>query len=371
MASNNWARYVAGALILLVLGYMVYRFSTIVSYILAAWVLSLIGQPIAFALRRVKVGRYSIGPSTAAVLTLLSFFAIAIAFLLLFIPAIITQANNLAHADYRAIAATLEGPYGNLIQWLNEYGLNLDEGSLEDRVQQALRGWIEPSRISSILTQTVMAIGNTLIHIFSTIFITFFFLQQRNLFTNALLALVPPGYETAAREAIKDSVLLLSRYFRGVFLQVSILTVYISLFLTILGIKNALLIGFFAALMNLVPYLGPFLGGTLGLFITLSSNLELDFYTQMLPLLAKVLAVFVTVQWLDNYFLTPTIFSKSVLAHPLEIFIVILMGANIGGVTGMILAIPAYTIIRVVARQFFQQFKIVRKITESLDESGI
>lgn len=371
MASSNWARYAVGIFIILILGYITYRFSTIVGYILAAWVFSLIGQPLTIALRRIKVGRFRMGPSTAAVLTIIAFFLVAISFLLLFIPAIITQANNLAHADYRAIAATLETPYSNLIAWLNSYGLNLDEGSLEETVQKALQGWVEPNRISALLTQTVMAVGNTLIHIFSTIFIAFFFLQQRNLFTNGLLAFVPPGYETAARNAIQDTVFLLSRYFRGIFIQIAILTVYISLFLTILGIKNALLIGFFAALMNMVPYLGPFLGGTLGLFITLSSNLELDFYTQMLPLLAKVLAVFVTVQWLDNYFLTPTIFSKSVLAHPLEIFIIILMGANLGGITGMVLAIPVYTIIRVVARQFFQQFKIVKKMTERMEESGL
>ncbi|MFM8448601.1 MAG: AI-2E family transporter [Haliscomenobacter sp.] len=371
MPSNNILRYLIGGIFFLVASYFVYRFSTIVAYILAAWVISLIGQPLTDVLQRLHIGRFRMGPSTAAVLTILAFFLVGIIFLLLFIPAIITQGNNLAHADYRAIAATLEKPYSNFIHWLNHYGLNVAQGSLEDTVQKALKAWIEPNRISAIITQTVMAIGNTLIHIFSTAFIAFFFLQQKNLFTNGLLAMVPPHYEAAAREAVKDTVYLLSRYFRGIFIQVSILTVYISLFLTILGIKNALLIGFFAALMNLVPYLGPFLGGTLGMFITLSSNLGLDFYSQLIPLLAKVLAVFITVQWLDNYFLTPTIFSKSVLAHPLEIFIVILMGATIAGVSGMVLAIPAYTIIRVIARQFFFQFKFVQKMTERMGESGL
>jgi predicted PurR-regulated permease PerM len=131
------------------------------------------------------------------------------------------------------------------------------------------------------------------------------------------------------------------------------------------------LIGFFAALMNVIPYLGPLFGGALGIFLTFSSNLELDFYTEMLPLLLKVLGVFITSQWLDNYFLSPTIFSKSVLAHPLEIFLIVLMGANVAGLTGMILAIPVYTIFRIFAKEFLNQFKLVQKLTERMKESGL
>ena len=64
--------------------------------------------------------------------------------------------------------------------------------------------------------------------------------------------------------------------------------------------------------------------------------------------------------------LQPNIFSKSVKAHPLEIFIVVLMGAKIGGVTGMILAIPGYTVIRVLAKVFLSEFKVVQRITKGL-----
>jgi predicted PurR-regulated permease PerM len=64
----------------------------------------------------------------------------------------------------------------------------------------------------------------------------------------------------------------------------------------------------------------------------------------------------------------PLIFSNRVLAHPLEIFLVTLIGAKLGGITGMVLAIPAYTVLRVIARAFFNQFRFVQKMTDSLEE---
>jgi len=371
MASKMWTRYALWALVLALLVLFVHFFSNIVAYILTAWVLSLIGRPLMDVFQKIRIGKLRVGPSAAAVMTILSFVLVFVMFILLFVPMIITQASNLAHVDYAAIAKALEEPFSRLSHFLKENKILLQTDSLEHTVQKALEGWIEPSRIGYFLTQAVMTIGNTLIHIFSTIFITFFFLQENRLFSNVILIMTPDAYQVQARETIDDSKLMLSRYFRGILLQITIITVYVSICLSLLGIKNAVLIGFFAALMNVIPYLGPLFGGALGIFLTFSSNLELDFYTEMLPLLLKVLGVFITSQWLDNYFLSPTIFSKSVLAHPLEIFLIVLMGANVAGLTGMILAIPVYTIFRIFAKEFLNQFKIVQKLTERMKESGL
>ncbi len=371
MPIKMWNRYALWALILAIMVLFVYYFSNIVAYVLTAWVLSLIGRPLMDVFQKIRIGRLRVGPSAAAVMTILSFILVFVMFILLFVPMIITQASNLAHVDYAAIAKALEEPFSRLSYFLKENKILLPGDSMELTLQKALEGWIEPSRIGYILTQAVMTIGNTLIHIFSTIFITFFFLQENRLFSNVILILTPDAYQVQARETIDDSKLMLSRYFRGILLQITIITVYVSICLSLLGIKNAVLIGFFAALMNVIPYLGPLFGGALGIFLTFSSNLELDFYTEMLPLLLKVLGVFITSQWLDNYFLSPTIFSKSVLAHPLEIFLIVLMGANVAGLTGMILAIPVYTIFRIFAKEFLNQFKIVQKLTERMKESGL
>ena len=200
----------------------------------------------------------------------------------------------------------------------------------------------------------------------SILFIAFFFLKEQGLFNNMITSILPNKYEGQTFTAINQSSKLLIRYFVGVVVQIMIITIFVSLALSILGVKNALLIGFFAALMNIIPYIGPILGASFAVLITLSSNLALPFYDEMLPLLFKVMGVFMVMQLLDNFILQPNIFSKSVKAHPLEIFIVVLMGAKIGGIIGMVVAIPIYTALRVLAKVFLSEFKVVQSITKGI-----
>jgi predicted PurR-regulated permease PerM len=94
--------------------------------------------------------------------------------------------------------------------------------------------------------------------------------------------------------------------------------------------------------------------------------LQLDFATGMLPLMGYMLVVFIIVQLIDNFVFQPLIFSNSVNAHPLEIFIVLLIAGSLGGILGMLLAIPGYTVLRVFAKEFFNKFRLVQKLTEKI-----
>ena len=87
----------------------------------------------------------------------------------------------------------------------------------------------------------------------------------------------------------------------------------------------------------------------------------------LVPVLAKLLGVILTAHFIDNNLLVPLIYSKSVKAHPLEIFFVIIMGGSLAGLIGMLLAIPVYTVLRVIAKEFFQQFRVVQKLTAKID----
>jgi predicted PurR-regulated permease PerM len=142
----------------------------------------------------------------------------------------------------------------------------------------------------------------------------------------------------------------------------------IALALWIFGIKNALLIGFFAGLMNIIPYIGPLIGGIIGLVLGTISTLALGSYNELLPVTLKLLGTFVVVNFIDNNILVPVIYSKSVKSHPLEIFLVIIIGGGIAGLVGMLFAVPVYTLLRVIAKEFFNQFRVVKKLTEAIDE---
>lgn len=366
---NTISRYITIGLSVLAAVFLIYTFSDIVMFVIISWVLSMLGQPLMRVFRTyLRIGRFRAGKSVSAVLVLLCFIIVLLSVLLLFVPLVIQEADALANLDYNAIGKSLEAPLQQFNNWLVQYGIVTENRPPEQIIKDALMAVLNSSSISSFFGSSLSVVSNLLIGFFSIVFITFFFLKEPALFFNFMVALVPAKYEQQMRDVLNDISTMLTRYFGGVALQIFLIAVYVSIFLSILGVKNAILIGFFAALMNLIPYLGPALGGGIGILIAVSANLDADFTTVILPMTIKVLVVFWTVQMLDNYFLTPYIFSNTVLAHPLEIFIIILVGAKIGGVLGMVLAIPAYTVLRVVAREFLSRFKIVKRITGRLDE---
>ncbi len=388
--SNRSIAFIVGFILLAVI---VFFFSNIVGYVLVAWVLSMIGQPLMrFFQKHIKFWKFQAGPNLAAILTLLTYFVVMISLVMLFVPLIVKQANNLAEVDYKKIGEALENPVNQFQGKLIDYGLIQPDSvvitppdstllaidsnavlkpdtsyvinpiSVENQLKENFFKWFEPRKIGDFFSGIISAAGNIFFAIFTIVFITFFFLKEQGLFVNFLVAIFPNKHEEQIRHAIEEISRMLTRYFGGILFQVTIITLFVSLGLSLLGIQNALLIGFFAALINVIPYLGPLIGAMFGIIITISSNLYLPF-GDILPLLSKVVLVFALMQMLDNFLLQPWIFSNSVLAHPLEIFIVILMGAQINGIIGMVLAIPVYTVLRVIARAFLSEFKIVQKIT--------
>lgn len=349
---------------------IVYFFFDIVSWLIIAWILSLIGQPMMRLLKRVKIGRFSLGINVRAVLTLLSFFVIILAFIALFAPPILQQARNLASVDYGAIVHSLDKPIADFTERMANLGLiEHTDDSPSDFIRDNIIMKLSPAKITNIFGTVIGTTGNLLVSIFSIIFITFFFLKDNGLFMKGLLTIVPTKYESETKNIIASSIRMLTRYFGGILIQVTIVSIYLAVLLGILGIPSALLIAFFAALINVIPYVGPMIGGAFGIFIAISSNLDADFYTVMVPMILKVVAVFVSMQMFDNFLIQPYVYSNSVMAHPLEIFIIVLVGAKVGGIPGMVLAIPMYTICRVIASVFLSEFRIVQSLTEGLNDS--
>ena len=349
---------------------VVFYFSDIVAYILIAWVLSMLGRPlVVFYRKRLMIGKFRMGQTTAAILTIFTFYAAIIGILLLFIPTLIAQGRQLSEVDYQALGDKLRPMFYHLDVKMHQVGILSASESLATKAQEVLSLWFKPTLLGDIIGQFLGVAGNVLVAFASVTFILFFFLQDNHLFTDIIHAVVPDEQEEKVQRAVQESSEVLTRYFQGLLIQVLAFALLATLLLWILGVDNALLIGAFGGTFNVIPYVGPILGMVFGGFITLSSSLSTDI-TLILPMLAKVALVFMIVQAIDNNFVGPLIMSKSVQAHPLEIFIVTLAAAKIGGVVGMVIGIPVYTVLRVVARNFFSHFKIVQRLTEHLDESA-
>jgi predicted PurR-regulated permease PerM len=220
--------------------------------------------------------------------------------------------------------------------------------------------------VKSIFGNVVGFAGSMFIGIFSVIFMCFFFLRDDHLFYNGIMLFVPTKFEEKAASIMSDTRRLLSRYFVGLSIELLFMMTLITLGLMFFGVESALLIGFIGGLLNVVPYLGPIIGATLGVLIGATSNISLGNYADIMPITLIILGTFAIANLIDNMILQPLIYSTSVKAHPIEIFLVILMAGSLAGIPGMILAIPGYTVLRIIAKQFFNQSKLVQKITANI-----
>ena len=359
---------------ILIFGVVAYYFSNLLMYLIIGWLLAMIGQPLMrFFQKYIKIGKkWKAGTNVAAVMTLFTYFIILGIIIILFVPLVVDQAQNLTEVKKDDITQALNVPLSQANDWLKDNGLVSDSLSNQDLMNKLSDFEIMSSEeagqnIFGAFTSIISLAGNLLISIFSIVFITFFFLRDNDILTNFVVLILPNKYEARIREAVEDITEMLSRYFTGILIQISIITIFVTIGLSILGVKNALLIAIFAALINVIPYLGPIIGAAFGVLITISSNLDISFYGEMLPLIGKVVFVFGCMQMLDNFILQPFIFSNSVKAHPLEIFLIILVGAQLAGIPGMILAIPTYTVFRVIAKIFLSKYRLVKKLTENMD----
>jgi predicted PurR-regulated permease PerM len=285
-----------------------------------------------------------------------------------FVPLILNQAETISRIDVGKLAQNLQGP----LQWLDGklHGLAVipDGQTIQDFLVDKAKSLVNLGKVSSMIGNFISVAGNIFIGLFSILFIAFFFLKDENMFEDGLLLLIPEKHHSATRKVVAESKNLLVRYYIGVLLELLGVMSLIALGLWIFGVKNALLIGFFGGIMNIIPYIGPIIGSIIGIVLGVTSTLAEGSYNELLPAILKLAGVFLAVNFIDNNILVPIIYSKSVKSHPLEIFLVIIIGGGIAGLVGMLLAVPVYTLLRVIAKEFFQQFRVVKKLTETIDK---
>jgi predicted PurR-regulated permease PerM len=366
---NKLARYIIIGMGLSIVLFLLWYFSHIVAYILVAAVLSLVGKPIVDLVCKISIRGWSPPKMAGAAVALVSLWLLFILFFRVMIPLVISQVNELSTVNVPGMVASFSQPISDFDAFIKEYlPVSARNFSTQDLIVDKVTGMFHVGIVSQLFSSTATLLGNLVIAAFSITFITFFFLKDEGLFFEGLVVLFPEKFETNIKHAIISINRLLRRYFIGIVIQSIAIMLLNTLGLTIVGIgfQTALVIGLFTGILNVIPYVGPLAGILLGTLIGLATNLQLDFTTGMLPLMGYMLIVFTIVQLIDNFVFQPLIFSNSVNAHPLEIFIVLLIAGSLGGILGMLLAIPGYTVLRVFAKEFFNKFRLVQKLTEKI-----
>jgi len=365
---SKTARYIFTAIGLVLLGFILWYFKNIVIYVLVSLVLALLGRPIFDLLGKFRIRKFKLPAALRSVITLLILIFFIIIFFGIFIPLIVNKANELSKLDIQSIVASLQEPLWRLEKLLNRFKI-LPEGgfSIQDIVAK-ITAKININSVADFFSSVAGTVGNVAVAIFSIIFITFFFLKDESLFAKGLLSIVPDHLTDEVTRFMASTKRLLIRYFGGLVLEVSgvILLSFIGFLIVGISFSDSLLMGFLAGIFNIIPYIGPIIGSALALMIGFVTHMHLSFPSEMLPFLIWVLVVCIIVQWIDNWIFQPLIYSSSVSAHPLEIFIVFLMAGSLGGILGMIAAVPAYIVIRVFAKEFFNNFKFVRSLTKNI-----
>ena len=349
-------------------------FRSIVVYILVSGVLSIMGRPLVDLICRLRIRKWYFPRALSALITLLVIWGVIILFFYTFIPLVTTQLNYFSTIDPEKIVRLVESPVAKIEQLFRALNKDIsNQISIQDYIAEKVAGVLNINLIQNFLSSLFGVMGNLLVAIFSISFITFFFLKDQRLFFESILMWVPDKYTENVTRALFSIQKLLTRYFIGIIIQSTCILILITLGMTIVGIdfRQAVVMGVILGILNVIPYVGPWIGLFIAIIMGVASHINMDFDTVVIPLVMYMIFVVAIAQLIDNVVFQPAIFSSSVKAHPLEIFIVVLASGFAAGIPGMILGIPTYTVMRVFAREFFYNFKAVQKITSGLSPENI
>jgi predicted PurR-regulated permease PerM len=356
--ANGILRALGIILSIALLLFFLYKIQSVIVYIAVAAVTSLIGRPIVLFLRR----KLKFNNIFAVIITMVFLIGLMVGLVGLFIPLVVEQGQNLSLLNIEQLQGNVENLYDEIVTYFEFNNIDVEQSIKESNLLSKLDFALIPEFLNSV----VSGFGSFSIGLFSVLFISFFFLKDSKLFEDGIMTFVPNGNEMQSKTSFNKIKDLLSRYFVGLIFQILILFVIYTIVLLVFGIKNAIVIAFLCALLNLVPYVGPLVSAFLMLTLSMSSNLGQNFSDVILPKTTYVMIGFVIAQLVDNFFSQPYIFSKSVKSHPLEIFLVIIIAGILFGIMGMIVAIPTYTALKVILKEFLSEYKVVKKLTKGL-----
>ena len=368
-AVDRLSRYVIWIGILLIVGLFCWYFRSVLVYVVLAFVVSLISHPLVRLLSKIKIKGKTMPDWLLAIVSIFIVIGGLVFIVTQVIPVItgiIRQASLFSNIRMPEIS--------QFNGWVKEKipGIPQDYDAL-GLVMGYLKGLTGSLSVTSIVGSVASVVASIAVGLFSVAFISFFFVKDENLFGNIIAAVTPDRYEAEVQDAIGDINHLLSRYFVGLILETLCVAFvdFVGLWaIARVGFIYSLGIGFIAGLLNVIPYIGPLIGEILGVVLCVvlkyGTGVGLDVNIWAFALI--VLAIMFAAQLIDNFVLQPLIYSTSIQSTPLEIFIVILIAGHMGGAMGMLAAIPAYTVIRVIAGRFFYDKKVVKRLMPNLEQ---
>lgn len=344
--------------LLFIAAFLLYKIRSVFVYLLLALILTLIGNPIVDFLK----SRCKLSKNLSVSLTIIVFLLLFLGFFAMFYPLFSTQLEHLSKGGFAHFENNFEQLAKDIQSTVSSFGLTIDITT-----SNPMSRFIYEDSLTKLVNTFFTLIGELSVGLGATLFITFFFLKDKAVFQYQFKKhILPDEHTDRIIETLNKIEFLLSRYFIGLSIQLLIFGAICYILLLFVGVKTAIIIALISALLNIVPYIGPLIANVLASLFTLLTFIGDDFSNIALPKAITVCIGYIVIQFLDNNFLQPYIFSNSVKSHPLEIFLVILISGLLGGIFGMIIAVPVYTSLKVILKEFMPENKIVNLFTKDI-----
>ena len=327
--SNIWGLFIGFSLL-----FLFWKLSILFAYLFISIILAIVLNPLNKKLQFHKLNR-----------VFSSLICILIIFLVIFIlgfvgsPIILDEIETISKIDYNNFQNYLNNWISDINNFFKKYNINSNIKSDE------IFSLLNFTSFTSLFAKTFSLLGNVFLASFSICFITFFLLKDTEILKDKFLKFIS-NYILKSEEKLIEITYYLRRYFTGLVTQLSILFICYGIGMDFLNIQHAWVIALFAAIINIIPYVGPIIGFSFASIIIITTTQNID----LIPnLLLKTFVLFAIIQNSDNFIFQPMIFSKILKIHPLEIFTIVLAAGMLGGIVWMILAIPSYAVIKILA----------------------
>lgn len=351
---NNKLSIIAVIIILGVIIFMGWFFWDILVYMLISLALCFLGQPIMKLLAKVKIKNWQMPKALASAITLISIVGVIVLAGYFLLPVIMRELSSLMAIDPQELS-------GNIANWLNgfdpilrRFGFLKSHEHFSTFVMEEMQRTIEKIDMSNVVSDTFHFTTKFFLAFFCIIFMTFFALKDNGIFFKMIKKWLPKRFHQNFSNILNATGEQLTSYFVGVFIDMLIIAVLETILFLIFGVPKALLIGITGGLLNIIPFVGPIISAVLGVLIALTALIASDpGSATIVSTIIKVITIVIVSKGLDDFIFQPQICGKRTHTHPLEIFIVILMAGYIGGVLAIFFAVPAYTLLRIVVKEFF------------------
>ena len=191
--------------------------------------------------------------------------------------------------------------------------------------------------------------ANVLTTVFIIPFILFYMLLEGHKLPDAIVSFLPKRHRTEARQVIKDMDGALSSYIQGVIIISLSVAALAFVGYSIIGLDYALLLALVAGITNVIPFFGPIIGTLPGVFVAL---------TYSPGMVWKVLIMILVIQQIESILLSPRVMGRKISTHPVLIILIVIAAGKLAGFLGILLAIPAYAVARVVVSHLYSLFRI-------------